>query len=112
MHNRRMLVFSGNAHPALARAICDYLDLPLGNASVKEFPDGELDVKIHDDVRGADTFVVQPTCHPVNKSLMELLLLMDCLKRASADRITASGTDARTARSSPACRSRPSWWRI
>jgi len=89
MHNRRMLVFCGNAHPALARAICDYLDLPLGNAAVKEFPDGELDVKIYDDVRGADTFVVQPTCHPVNKSLMELLLLMDCLKRASADRITA-----------------------
>jgi phosphoribosylpyrophosphate synthetase len=83
-----MLVFSGNAHPALAKAICDYLDMPLGNALVKKFPDGESDVKIHDDVRGADTFVVQPTCHPVNDSLIELLLLVDCLKRASADRIT------------------------
>ena len=88
MHNRRMLVFSGNAHPALAKAICDYLDIPLGNAAVKKFPDGETDVKIHDDVRGADTFVVQPTCHPVNDNLIELLLLVDCLKRASADRVT------------------------
>jgi len=89
MHNRRMVVFSGNAHPALAGAICDYLDLPLGNASVKRFPDGELNVKVNDDVRGADAFVVQPTCHPVNENLMELLLLIDCLRRASADRITA-----------------------
>lgn len=84
-----MLVFCGNAHPALAKAICNFLDIPLGNASVKKFPDGELDVKIYDDVRGADTFVVQPTCHPVNESLIELLLLIDCLRRASADRITA-----------------------
>jgi ribose-phosphate pyrophosphokinase len=83
-----MLVFCGNAHPALAKAICDYLDIPLGNASVRKFPDGELDVKVQDDVRGADTFVVQPTCHPVNESLVELLLLLDCLRRASADRIT------------------------
>ncbi len=89
MHDRRMLVFSGNAHPALAKAICDFLDIPLGNATVRKFPDGELDVKVHEDVRGADTFVVQPTCHPVNDSLMELLLLVDCLKRASADRVTA-----------------------
>ncbi len=89
MHDERMLVFCGNAHPALAKAICDFLDLPLGNAVVKKFPDGELDVKIQEDVRGADTFVVQPTCHPVNESLVELLLLIDCLKRASAERITA-----------------------
>ncbi|HUT35854.1 MAG TPA: ribose-phosphate pyrophosphokinase [Planctomycetota bacterium] len=89
MYNRRMLAFCGNAHPALAKAICDYLDMPLGNAVVKKFPDGEIDVKINDDVRGADTFVVQPTCHPVNESLFELLLLTDCLRRASADRVTA-----------------------
>ncbi|MBM4039357.1 MAG: ribose-phosphate pyrophosphokinase [Planctomycetes bacterium] len=88
MQNQRMLVFSGNAHPALAKAICDYLDMPLGNALIKKFPDGESDVKIHDDVRGADTFVVQPTCHPVNENLVELLLLIDCLRRASADRVT------------------------
>jgi len=89
MHERRMLVFSGNAHPALARAICEFLDIPLGNATVRKFPDGELDVKVHDDVRGSDAFVVQPTCHPVNESIMELLLLIDCLRRASADRVTA-----------------------
>jgi len=89
MHNRRMLIFSGNAHPALAEAICDFLDIPPGKAVVKRFPDGELDVKIQEDVRGADVFVVQPTCHPVNEHLMELLLLIDCLKRASADRVTA-----------------------
>jgi len=89
MNTRPMLVFSGNAHPALAKAICDYLDLPLGNAAIKRFPDGELDVKVYDDVRGSDTFVVQPTCTPVNENLMELLLLIDCLRRASADRVTA-----------------------
>lgn len=89
MHDHPMLVFSGNAHPALAKAICAFLDIKPGNAVVKKFPDGELDVKIQDDVRGADTFVVQPTCHPVNESIMELLLLIDCLKRASAGRITA-----------------------
>ncbi len=84
-----MLVFSGNAHRALARAVCDYLDIPLGNASITRFPDGELNVKVNDDVRGADAFVIQPTCHPVNDNLMELLMLIDCLRRASADRITA-----------------------
>jgi len=89
MDRRPMLVFSGNAHPALARAVCDYLDIPLGNASITRFPDGELNVKVNDDVRGADAFVVQPTCHPVNDNLMELLMLIDCLRRASADRITA-----------------------
>jgi len=84
-----MLVFSGNAHRALARAVCDYLDISLGNASITRFPDRELNVKVNDDVRGADTFVIQPTCHPVNDNLMELLMLIDCLRRASADRITA-----------------------
>ena len=89
MHTRRMLVFSGNAHPALATGICDYLDIELGDATIKRFPDGELNVKVSEDVRGADAFVVQPTCDPVNENLMELLLLIDCLKRASADRVTA-----------------------
>jgi ribose-phosphate pyrophosphokinase len=84
-----MLVFCGTAHRPLANAICDYLDIPLGDASVKRFPDGELDVKVGQDVRGADTFVVQPTCQPVDENLMELLLLIDCLRRASADRVTA-----------------------
>jgi len=82
-------VFSGNANPRLAEKICNYLAIPLGNATVQRFPDGEIDVKVHDDVRGSHVFVVQPTSPPVNENLMELLLLIDCLKRASADKITA-----------------------
>lgn len=84
-----MLVFTGNANPALAQAICEHIGCELGSATVRPFPDGELDVKVNTDVRGSDTFVVQPTCPPVNENLMELLLLIDCLRRASAARITA-----------------------
>ncbi len=89
MRNHPMLVFTGNANPALAAAICEHAGCTLGDASVKLFPDGELDVKVNTDVRGTDAFVVQPTCPPVNENLMELLLLIDCLRRASAARITA-----------------------
>jgi len=88
-HARKMVVISGNAHPALAKAICNYLDIPLANAYVRRFPDGELDVKVQDDVRGSDAFVVQPTCEPVNENLVALLMMIDCLKRASAERVTA-----------------------
>jgi ribose-phosphate pyrophosphokinase len=89
MNLERLQVFTGNAHRALAQRICDRLELPLGDAMVNRFPDGEINVKINDDVRGRDVFVVQPTCPPVNDSLVELLLLMDTLRRASAERITA-----------------------
>jgi len=89
MYDHKMLVFSGSANPTLARAICKYLDIPLGSATFQRFPDGELDLKVSDDVRGADVFIVQPTCTPVNEHLMELLLLIDCVRRASAIRITA-----------------------
>jgi len=89
MKNKQMFVCTGNANPGLAKAICDYLDIPLGNAAVGRFPDGEVSVKVNQDVRGADAFVVQPTCPPVNDNLMELLILIDCLRRASADRVTA-----------------------
>ena len=82
-------IFSGNANPALARKICDHLSIPLGNAYVGRFPDGEIDLKVNEDVRGADVFLVQPTCPPVNENLTELLVFIDCLKRASAARITA-----------------------
>jgi len=82
-------VFSGNANPALAQKICEYLEIPLGDAVVARFPDGEIDIKIRDDVRGSDVFVLQTTSTPVNDHLMELLLLVDTLKRASAERITA-----------------------
>ncbi len=84
-----MKIFSGRAHPELAQKICDYLGLPLGRTLVGNFPDGEISCKIDEDVRGRDVFVVQPTCPPVNENLMELLIIIDSLKRASAHRITA-----------------------
>ncbi len=84
-----IVVFSGGANPALGRKVCEYLKLAPGNVENKRFPDGEIDLKILQDVRGADVFVIQPTCPPVNENLMELLVFLDCLRRASAERITA-----------------------
>ncbi|MGB7631245.1 MAG: ribose-phosphate pyrophosphokinase [Candidatus Deferrimicrobium sp.] len=85
----RLKIFTGNANPDLAKEICAYLCMPLGSAVIKRFSDGEVNVEIRDNVRGVDVFVVQPTCPPVNDHLMELLILMDGLKRASAMRVTA-----------------------
>ena len=82
-------IFAGNANTALAAEICACLGCPLGKASIRTFSDGELYIQIQENVRGADVFVVQPTCTPVDRNLMELLLIMDALKRASAERITA-----------------------
>ena len=82
-------VFTGNANHALAAEICYELGCQLGSATVKQFSDGEVHLQIQENVRGADVFVVQPTCPPVDRNLMELLLMMDALKRASAERITA-----------------------
>jgi ribose-phosphate pyrophosphokinase len=82
-------LFTGNAHKDLAHEIAGYLDIPLGDASVTEFSDGEIMVQINENVRGSDVFVLQPTCMPVNRHIMELLLIVDALKRASAHRITA-----------------------
>jgi len=82
-------VFTGNANPVLAKEICYELGCPLAVANVKQFSDGEVHLQIQENVRGADVFVVQPTCRPVDHHLMELLLMMDALKRASAERITA-----------------------
>ncbi len=84
-----MKVFTGNANPGIAREICEYLDMPLGAAEVKQFSDGEISVDIGENVRGTDVFVIQPTCTPVNDHLMELLIMVDALRRASARRITA-----------------------
>ncbi len=86
---KKMKIFTGNANPAIAKEICDYLGAPLGAAEVKQFSDGEISVEIGENVRGADVFVVQPTCTPVNDHLMELLIMIDALRRASARRITA-----------------------
>jgi len=85
----RLKVFSGNANPALAREICVQLRVPLGKAYVGRFPDGEVRLQILENVRGADVFVIQPTSNPVNDNLMELLVMLDALRRASAERITA-----------------------
>ncbi len=84
-----MKLFSGRAHPNLAKRICNYLGLPLSRAVMGNFPDGEISCKLDEDVRGRDVFVVQPTCPPVNENLMELLIMIESLKRASAERITA-----------------------
>jgi ribose-phosphate pyrophosphokinase len=82
-------VFSGTAHPALARAVCDYLDIPLGEAEVFEFSNENIFVRILENVRERDVFIIEPICSPVNKSLVELLIMLDAFRRASAGRITA-----------------------
>lgn len=84
-----MKVFSGTANEPLARAICAYIGIELGRATIRPFPDGETFVKIEENVRGQDVFVVQPTSPPTNHNLMELFIMMDALRRASAQRITA-----------------------
>ncbi len=89
VRSRELKVFSGNANQALAKEICQKMNIPLGNALVGRFSDGEINVQIVDNVRGMDVFVVQPTANPVNRHLMELLIMIDALKRASATRITA-----------------------
>lgn len=86
---RDLVIFSGRANPALAEAICNYLGMSLGAVQLEDFPDGEIYLKLKADVRGCDAFVVQSTCSPGNRNLMELLIYIDCLKRASASRITA-----------------------
>ena len=86
---KSLKVFTGNANPEIAREICGHLGIPLGEAEVKQFSDGEISVEIRENVRGADVFVIQPTCTPVNDHLMELIIMVDALRRASARRITA-----------------------
>lgn len=85
----KMVVFTGNANPELANAIAGHLQLPLGRAVVGKFSDGEVAVEILENVRGKDVFIVQPTCAPSNDNLMELLVMIDALKRSSAERVTA-----------------------
>ncbi|OFV99980.1 MAG: phosphoribosylpyrophosphate synthetase [Acidobacteria bacterium RIFCSPLOWO2_02_FULL_60_20] len=88
MDRDRLKIFSGSANPPLTAEICDCLDVPLGQALITRFSDGEVRVQVLENVRGADVFVVQPTSFPVDTNIMELLLMMDALKRASARRIT------------------------
>ena len=87
--NDQLKIFTGTSNEPLAKAICKYLEVPLGGSQVETFPDGEKIIRIEDDVRGRDCFVIQSTSRPVDVHLMELLIYLDCLKRASASRITA-----------------------
>jgi len=89
MINHPMLIFGGTSNPSLAKAICAHLGVEQGLAGVEPFPDTEQLIKLESDVRGKDCFVVQPTCAPVNENLMELLIFLDCLRRASAAQVTA-----------------------
>ena len=89
MNNHKLKVFSGRANVPLAEKIARHLGDTLGRITLANFPDGEISVRIEEDVRGRDIFLIQPTCPPVNENLMELLIMLDCFKRASAARITA-----------------------
>ncbi len=90
MSSRKILkIFTGNANPQLAAEIAKYLGVPLGESQVDHFSDGEIHVKINESVRGADVFIIQPTSSPVNENMMELLIMIDAVRRASARRITA-----------------------
>jgi ribose-phosphate pyrophosphokinase len=86
---KSICIFSGHANPRLAEQIADYLQLPIGRCKISNFSDGEVFTEIQENVRGVDVYVVQPTCAPVNDNLMELLVTVDALKRASAGSITA-----------------------
>src|SRR3982751_5059087 len=85
----QLKVFSGSAHPLLAREIADYLGISVGQARLRRFPDTEVSFQIDENIRGTDVFVVQPTCAPVDQHLMELLIMIDAFRRSSASRITA-----------------------
>lgn len=89
MKESPLKIFCGNSNPALAKEICQYLDVPLGEADVISFPDGESFVRINENIRGADVFIIQSTCNPANQNLMELFIMIDAARRASANRITA-----------------------
>ena len=88
-HGKDIKIFAGNSNPKLAQAICREIGIQMGNAEVGTFSDGEIFVSTFETVRGSDVFIVQPTCTPVNDSLMELLVMIDAMKRASAGRVTA-----------------------
>jgi len=84
-----MMIFTGNANPVLAKKIADHLNLPMGKASVSSFSDGEISVEIEETVRGKDIYIIQPTCQPANDNVMELMVMADAVRRASAERIIA-----------------------
>ncbi|MGB2630008.1 MAG: ribose-phosphate pyrophosphokinase [Candidatus Omnitrophota bacterium] len=85
----KLTIFTGNANPKLGKDICEFLEKPLGDCKVSRFSDGEIRVKINQNIRGTDVFIIQPTCYPAEANLMELLIMIDAARRASAQRITA-----------------------
>ena len=87
--NENLKIFTGTSNPALAAAVCKYLEVNLGGSKIEKFPDGEKAIKLEDDVRGKDCFIIQSSCKPVDENLVELLIYIDCLRRASARRVTA-----------------------
>ena len=89
LFNDNLKIFAGSSNAALAGAVCKYLGIPVGGAEIDRFPDGEKVIRVEDDVRGRDCFVIQSTCKPVDEHLVELLIYLDCLRRASARRVTA-----------------------
>jgi ribose-phosphate pyrophosphokinase len=89
VENDKLKIFTGRGNAQLAQRVCDYLDTPMGRGRTDLFPDGEVIVKIDEDVRGRDCYIIQPTCHPVNAHYMELFIWIDTLRRASAGRVTA-----------------------
>ena len=113
-HGKDMKVFSGNANMSLAKDVCRLIGIQVGNAEIGHFSDGEVFASIYESVRGSDVFLIQSTSSPVNDNLMELLIMIDAMKRASAGRVTAviPATPARTARPRPGTPFLPSWWPI
>ena len=89
MREGSLKIFTGNSNPKLAKEICDFMEVPLGDATVKTFPDSETWVKINENIRGCDVFIIQSTCKPANHNIMEMLIMIDAARRASASRITA-----------------------
>src|SRR5580700_3857757 len=89
MSESRLKIFSGNSNKVLAEDICRHIGMPLGQATVTSFPDGETFVKINENIRGGDVFIIQSTCSPANHHIMELFIMIDAARRASAARITA-----------------------
>ncbi len=89
MADKSLMLFTGNANPRLAKKIAKGLNIPLGRAHVSRFSDGEISVELLDNVRGQDVFIIQPTCSPANRHIMELIIMVDALKRSSASRVTA-----------------------
>ncbi len=111
MSDTALQIFTGNANPELAQEIVEFLGMELSKAKVSKFKDGEVRLEINESVRGNNVFIIQPTCAPVNENLMELLIMVDAIRRASAKSITTVIPYYGYASKSRGSRFPPSWWR-